>query len=163
MSLSLRIPISSPMQSIFMPYISLVLPSPVLPSPHTDVVTRPLQVYTCRPHPHTGSLTDSYPIPPPSLALVLQPPNDIPRKGTRSARNPHPMYNFLSYHCLSLPYFAFVITLSSVFTLKSTSEALSHPSWKRVMAEEMDVIYSNGTWELVTLPPILLVVVGFLQ
>ena len=137
----------------WMSYISLVLPSPALPSPHTDVVTQPFQVYTCRPRPHTGSLVDSSPIPPPSLASVLQPPNDLPRKGTRSAHNPHLVYNVLSYHCFSLPYFAFVITLSSVFTLKRTSKALSHPSWKRVMTEKMDVIYSNGTWELVTLSP----------
>ena len=33
--------------------IPLVLPSPDFPSPPTDVVTRPLQVYTCRPRPPT--------------------------------------------------------------------------------------------------------------
>ena len=63
------------------------------------------------------------------------------------------MYNFLIFHCLSLPYFAFVSTLSSISTPKSTSEALSHPGWKQAMAKEMDALYSNGTWELVALPP----------
>ena len=30
---------------------------------------------------------------------------------------------------------------------------LSHPSWKQAMTEEMIALYSNGTWELVALPP----------
>ena len=93
-------------------------------------------------------------MPPSSPAPIPPPPDDLPIaiwKGIRSTCNPHPVYNFLSYHRLSLPYFAFVSTLSSVFAPQSTSEALSHPGWKQAMAEEMDVLYSNGTWELVTL------------
>ena len=93
---------------------------------------------------------------PSSPASVPQPPDDLPiaiRKGTRSACNPHPVHNFLSYHRLSLPYFVFVSALSSVSTPKSTSEALSHPGWKQTITEEMDALYSNGTWELITLPP----------
>ena len=65
-----------------------------------------------------------------SLAHVPQPSDDLPiaiRKGTRSTSNLHPVYNFLSFHRLSLPYFAFVSTLSFVSTPKSTSEALFHP------------------------------------
>ena len=91
-----------------------------------------------------------------SLAPVPQSSDDLPiviRIGTRSTSNPHPIYNFLSFHRLSLPYFVFVSTLSSVSTPKSTSEALYHPSWKQAMTEEMDVLYSNGPWELVALPP----------
>ena len=85
-----------------------------------------------------------------SLAPVPQLSDDLPiaiRKGTCSTSNPHSVYNFLSFHRLSLPYFAFVSTLFSVSTPKSTSETLSHPIWKQVMAKEMDVLYSNGTWE----------------
>ena len=91
-----------------------------------------------------------------SPAPVLQPSNDLPItiwKGTRSTSNPHPVYNFLSFHRLSLPYFAFVSTLSSVSTPKSTSESLFHPGWKQAMAKEIDALYSNDTWELVVLPP----------
>ena len=91
-----------------------------------------------------------------SPALIPQPPNDLPiviRKGTRSTCNPHLVYNFLSYHHLSLPYFSFVSTMPSIFTPKITSKALSHSGWKQAMAEEIDALYSNGTWELVTLPP----------
>ena len=91
-----------------------------------------------------------------SLVSVPQLSDDLPiaiRKGTRSTSNPHSVYNFLSFHRLSLPYFSFVSILSSVSTPKSTSETLSHPGWKQAMTEEMDGLSSNGTWELVTLPP----------
>ena len=128
--------------------IPLVLPSPDLPSPPLDVVTRPLQVYTRRPRPPTGPRVDSSLMPQSSPTPIPQPSNDLPiaiQKGTRSTSNPHHVYNFLSFHRLSLPYFAFVSTLPSVSTPKSTSEALSHPGWKQTMAEEIDALYSNDT------------------
>ena len=136
--------------------IPLVLPSPDFPSPPTEVVTRPLQVYTRRPRPPLGPRVDSSLMPQSSPAPVPQPSDDLPiaiRKGTCSTSNPYPVYNFLTFHRLSLLYFAFVSTLSSVSTPKSTSEALSHLGWKQVMAEEIDALYSNDTWELVPLPP----------
>ena len=138
--------------------IPLVLPFPDFHSPPTIVVTRPLQVYTRRPRPRprTRPRGDSSLMPQSSPAPVPQPCDDLPiaiRKGTRSTSNPHPVYNFLSFHRLSLPYFAFVSTLSSVSTPKSTSEALSHPSWKQAMVEEIDALYSNDTWDLVALRP----------
>ena len=111
--------------------IPLILPSPDFSSPPTDVVTRPLQVYTRRPRPPTGPLVDSSSMTPSSLALVTQPPNELPialQKGTHYTCNKHHVYNFLSFCRLSLPYFDFVSTLCSVSTLKDTSEALSHPS-----------------------------------
>lgn len=46
---------------------------------------------------------------------------------------------------------AFVSSLSSVFIPKTTSEALSHPSWCQVMLEEIDTLTLNGTWDLVPL------------
>ena len=136
--------------------IPLVLPSPDFPSPPTDVVTRSLQVFTRRPRPPTRPRVDSSHMPQSSPAPVPQSSNDLPiaiRKGTRSTFNPHPVYNFLSFYCLYLPYFAFVSTLSFVSTPKITSEALSHPRWKQEMAEEIDTLYSNDTLELVALPP----------
>ena len=113
--------------------ISLVLPSLDFPSPPIDAMTQPLQVYTSHPRPPTGPLVESSSMPPSSPAPVPQPSDDLTiviQKGTRSTSNPHLVYNFLSFHHLSLPYFTFVSTLSSVSTPKSTSEALSHPSWK---------------------------------
>ena len=87
--------------------------------------------------------------------LVLLSPTDIPiviRKGTRSSRNPHPIYNFLTYHRLSFQYSAFVSTLSSIYVPQTMHEALSHPDWKQTMVKEMTALHSNGTWDLVTLP-----------
>ena len=110
--------------------IPLVLPSLDFPSPPTDVVTRPLRVYNRYHRPLTRPLPDSSSMPPSSPASVPQPRDDQPiviRNGTRSTCNPHPVYNFLSLHHLSLPYFAFVSTLSFVSTPKSTSEVLSNP------------------------------------
>ena len=119
-------------------------------------MTRPLQVYTRRPRPPTRPLVEASSMPQSSLAPVPQSFDDLPfsiRKCTCSTSNPHPVYNFFNFHRLSLPCFAFVSTLSSVSTLKSTSEALSHPDWKQVVVEEMDALYYYGTWELVALPP----------
>ena len=36
------------------------------------------------------------------------------RKGTRSSRNPHPIYNFLSYNRLSPSYYSLLSSVSSV-------------------------------------------------
>ena len=137
-------------------HVPLVLPSLDFPSPPTDALTRPLHVYTRRPHPSIRPLVDSSSMPPSSPTPVPPPLDDLTitiRKGTHSTYNPYSVYNFLSYHRLSLLYFAFVFTLSFVFTPKSTSEAISHLGWRQAMAEEMDALYFNGTWELVTLPP----------
>ena len=109
--------------------IPLALPSLDFPSPPTEVVTRLLQVYTRLPRPPPGPRVDSSLMPQSSSAPVPQPSDDLPiaiRKGTCSTSNPHPVYNFLSFHRLSLFYFVFVSTLSSVSTPKSTSETLSH-------------------------------------
>ena len=135
--------------------IPLVLPSLDFLFPPMDVVTRPLHVYTRHHRPPIGPLVESSSMPQSSPTPVLQPYDDLPiaiRKGTRSTYNSHPVYNFFSFHHLSLPYFAFVSTLSSISTPKSTSEALSHPSWKQAMTEEIDALYSNCTWKLVALP-----------
>ena len=109
--------------------IHLVLPSLDFPSPPTDAVTRPLQVYTRRTRPPTGPLVESSSMPPSFPASVPQPYDDLPIaiwKGTRFTSNPHLVYNFLIFNRLSLPYYAFISTLSSVSTLNNTSETLSH-------------------------------------
>ncbi|RVX18665.1 Retrovirus-related Pol polyprotein from transposon TNT 1-94 [Vitis vinifera] len=139
--------------------VSEVLPIPIV-SPPDAMPPRPLQVYHRRPRvvaplPFAEAPVDSLPIPSALLAPALPSPNDLPiavRKGTRSTRNPHPIYNFLSYHRLSSPYSAFVSAISSVSLPKSTHETLSHPGWRQAMMDEMAVLHSNGTWDLVVLP-----------
>ncbi|RVX23604.1 Retrovirus-related Pol polyprotein from transposon TNT 1-94 [Vitis vinifera] len=139
--------------------VSEVLPFPIV-SPSDVVPPRPLQVYHRRPRvaaplPFAEAPADSLLIPSASPAPALPSPDDLPiaiRKGTRSTRNPHPIYNFLSYHRLSSPYFAFVYAISSVSLPKNTHEALSHPGWRHAIVDEMDALHSNGTWDLVVLP-----------
>ncbi|KAJ9683729.1 hypothetical protein PVL29_019345 [Vitis rotundifolia] len=139
--------------------VSEVLPILIV-SPPNAMPPRPLQVYHRRPRvvaplPFAEAPADSLPIPSASPAPDLPSPNDLPiavRKGIRSTRNSHPIYNFLSYHRLSSPYSAFVSAISSVSLPKSTHEALSHPGWRQAMVDEMAALHSNGTWDLVVLP-----------
>nr|CAN79672.1 hypothetical protein VITISV_012210 [Vitis vinifera] len=149
------------MKCLFLGYSRLhkVLPLPIV-SPSDVVPPRPLQAYHRRPRvaaplPFAKAPADSLPIPSASPAPALPSPDDLPiaiRKGTRSTHNPHPIYNFLSYHRLSSPYSAFVSAISFVSFPKSTHEALSHPGWRQAMVDEMDALHSNGTWDLVVLP-----------
>ena len=92
--------------------------------------------------------TASHPAPVSPPAAVLPSEDMLPiafRKGTRSSHNPHPIYNFLSYHRLSSPFCAFVSSLSSVSVPKTASEALSDPRWQVAMVDEMTALHSNGT------------------
>nr|CAN62254.1 hypothetical protein VITISV_023170 [Vitis vinifera] len=114
--------------------VSEVLPLPII-SPPDAVPSRPLQVYHRRhrvavPPSLAEILADSLPIPSASPTPTLPIFADLPialRKGNRSTRNPHSIYNFLSYHRLSSSYSAFVSAISSVSLPKSTPGALSHP------------------------------------
>jgi len=107
------------------PSISEVLPVPYLDGPL--VPTKPLQVYHRRPRPAIPDDSSPEPV----VAPSLDPPSDdsnspplAPRKGTRSTRNPHPIYNFLCYHRLSSPHYAFTSALSSV-SIPKTQQKLS--------------------------------------
>ena len=91
---------------------------------------------------------------PSSTSLVLPSHTDPPiaiRTSTHSSRNPHPIYTFLSYHRLFSPYSAFISTLFFVSLPYTVHEALFHPGWKQAVVEEMDVLHSTGTWDLVPL------------
>ncbi|KAK2418425.1 putative mitochondrial protein [Trifolium repens] len=98
-----------------------------------------------KPHDSAPAPSVNIPAPAPDVPIVI-------RKGNRSTRNPHPIYNFLSYHRLSPTYCAFVSALSSVSIPKTIQEALSHPGWRQAIIDEMSALDSNGTWELVPLP-----------
>ena len=70
---------------------------------------RPLQVYTHRPRTDTRPSADSSSMAPSSMTRVLSSPTNLPiaiQKGAHSSRNPHSIYNFLTYHRLSSPYSA---------------------------------------------------------
>ena len=128
---------------------------------------RPLQVYTRRSRPNTKPPTDSSLMTPSSQTLVLSSPANLPitvRKGTRSSHNSHTIDNFLTYHHLSSSYSAFISTLSFVSLPKTMHEALSHPGWKQAIVEEMAALHSTGTWDIVTLllVSLMLVVIEFI-
>ena len=119
--------------------VSEVLPLPIISTPIFDVVrSRSLQVYHRRhraivPLPSAEVLVDSLPIPSASPTPALPPADHLPialRKGNQSTCNPHPIYNFFSYHRLSSPYSAFVYTISYVSLPKNTNKALSHSGWR---------------------------------
>ncbi|RVW53002.1 Retrovirus-related Pol polyprotein from transposon RE1 [Vitis vinifera] len=136
-----------------------VLPIPIV-SPPDAMPPRPLQVYHRRPRvvaplPFPEAPADSLPIPSASPAPALPSPNDLPiavRKGTRSTRNPHPIYNFLSI----IDYLHPILLLFLLYPLflfhRSTHEALSHPGWRQAMVDEMTALHSNDTWDLVVYP-----------
>ncbi|QHO14032.1 Retrovirus-related Pol polyprotein [Arachis hypogaea] len=136
------------------PSITEVLPVPYLDGP--PIPTKPLQVYHRRPRPAVQDNSSPEPVAEPSLdpssGVSSSPPIAL-RQGTRSTRNPNPIYNFLSYHRLSSSHYAFTSSLSSVSIPKTTAEALSHPGWRQAMIEEMSALHSTGTWDLVPLPP----------
>ena len=112
------------------PHVSDVLslpitpPSPNVPSPSVNVPSRLLQFYTCRPYVDTKTLVDSSLVQSSSPAPIMPPTDDLPivlPKGTHSTRNPHPIYNFMSYHHFSLPYSTFVPILSPISIPKTNS------------------------------------------
>ena len=92
---------------------------------------------------------DSSPVPPSPTPIMPSAEATIPpialRKGIRSSRNPHPIYNFLSYHRLSPSYYAFVSILFNILVPKTIREALAHPKWRDAMIEEMTALHDNGT------------------
>ena len=134
--------------------VTEVLPLLIISSPiFDDVPSRPLQVYHRRHRfvfslPSAEAPADSLPIysafPTPVLPLADNLPIAL-RKGNRSTSNPHPIYNFLSYHRLSSPYFAYVYAISFVSFPKNTNEALSHPGWQQAMVDEMAALHSTDT------------------
>ena len=119
-------PINHPPNSdvISLPLLYLVPDTSPVPS---ATPPQPLQVYTRRPRTDIGPPADSSPMAPSSMTPVLSSPANLPiaiRKGTHSSRNPHPIYNFLTYHRLSSSYFAFVSTLPSVYVPKTVHETI---------------------------------------
>ena len=135
--------------------------NPIQPNNTPESSPPPLITYQHRtqrigPQPHAGS---SYSCPSPSVAQPMNSTSDdssLPialRKGIRSTRNPHPIYNFLSYNRLSPSYFSFVSAVSPITIPKNVFEALVHPGWRQAMIDEMQAFEQNDTWELVPLPP----------
>ncbi|RVW65211.1 Retrovirus-related Pol polyprotein from transposon RE1 [Vitis vinifera] len=59
----------------------------------------------------------------------------------------------LPSHRFLLPQPCHLLIICLLLFGKSTSEALSHPGWRQAMVDEMAALHSNGTRDLVSLPP----------
>ena len=123
-----------------------------------DIVPPPLLTYQRRTQSQTPNIEDPQDSdPPPSDSQTMDPSSSSPsldsdnnwpialRKGIRSTRNPYPVYNFLSYHLLSPPYFSFVSSLSSIKVLNNVHEALGHLGWRQAMIDETKALEHNDT------------------
>ncbi|RDX77992.1 hypothetical protein CR513_41795, partial [Mucuna pruriens] len=135
-------------------------------SVHSQVELSPPSMSTCQSRtqemgtPVCEDLLDSCPLPstdPTPDPLPSSPSHDSDigwpialRKGIHFTCNPHPIY--LSYHRLSLSYFSFVSSVSSITIPKYVGEALNHLGWRQAMIVEMQALEQSGTWELVPLP-----------
>ena len=99
-----------------------VVPSSPPNSPEVTYQSKTKQVGSTVPEvssrdPHPSSTSPQLMDPPSSSTSFYHSDSDWPiaiKKGTHSTHNPHPIYNFLSYHCLSPTYISFVI-LSSFY------------------------------------------------
>uniref|UniRef100_A0A2N9J5N3 Integrase catalytic domain-containing protein n=1 Tax=Fagus sylvatica TaxID=28930 RepID=A0A2N9J5N3_FAGSY len=143
-----------------------ILSSPVIPTPIPFAPQAPpiSQVYVRRRHqgaPLVPPQVESPPLPPSSASTSADPPLpqstsdlDLPialRKSKRTCTD-HPISNFVSFDHLSSSFKAFSLSVSSIVVPKSYREALSHPSWRKAMDEEMHALDLNHTWDLVHKP-----------
>jgi len=130
------------------------------PSPLTDTLPSPnLQHRTLTDSPIIHEFGESPTSDPSRSSLAPMPPDEgdsswpiALRKGIRSTRNPYPIYNFLSYHILSLPCCSLLFSVSFATIPKNVKEALDQPGWWQAMIAEMQALEHNNTWELMPLP-----------
>ena len=115
---------------------------------------RPLQVYHRRQHPpmlppvEQFSTTAADPTILDSTTSKLDMPIAL-RKGKRSS-TAHPISNFMSYDKLHPAFHSFALSIYSESISKNYQKIIQIPHWKAAMDDEMEVLQSRGTWELVT-------------
>ena len=123
-------------------YVSLLVPT-LAPIPITPLIT---QVYSRRQNPPASS---------PTLTALSSNPvqnNDFPialYKGKHQCA--HPISSFVSYNHLSSSSCSFIPSLGPISLPNTVYEALSHPSWRSAMVEEIQALDDNGTWNLIQL------------
>ena len=118
--------------------------APPIPTPIKPPIT---QVYTrCQNPPVSGP-------PPAASTSYLVPDDDLPIALHKDRRQcVHPISSFCTYNQLSSQSCSFIASLDSISLLNTFKEALSHPSWRSAMIEEIDALNGNSTWNLVHLP-----------
>lgn len=121
---------------------------------------KPLQVYVRKRKGNIDqTIKDSVPVLPsgtsPSLLGNIPNTVDIPialRKAKRTCTH-HPIAKFVSSYKLNSSFRAFTSSLDSTFIPHNVQEALKHPGWQAAMKDEMQALWQNHTWQLVSLPP----------
>jgi len=101
--------------------------SPLAPTTESDLPTPKLDLSTC------------------DLPIAL-------RKDIRSTRNPSLHYVALSYHRLSSPLYACLLSISSTTISKFVHDALAHLGWHQAILNELSALHNSATWEFVPLP-----------
>nr|CAN67317.1 hypothetical protein VITISV_019719 [Vitis vinifera] len=87
------------------------------------------------------------------IPIVSPPESYAPSTTSGLSSSPaHLLTHFLSLR-LHLPRLCLLLMTYPLLFGKSTHEALSHPGWRQAMVDEMTALHSNGTWDLVVLPP----------
>ena len=122
-------------------------PVPLAPTPAPVPVKPPItQVYFQHQIPPVSSpilaVSSSDPVRNDDLSIAL-------RKGKRQYA--HSISSFVSYNHLSSSSCSFITSLDSISLPNIVREALSHPSWRSAMMDEMQALDDNGTWDLVPL------------
>lgn len=69
------------------------------------------------------------------------------------SHHPNPKYaSILNYDRLSTSYVSFVSAMDFVSIPKSICGVMTDPNCRQTMVKEMDALYSNNTWDIITLP-----------
>ena len=119
--------------TIASPMVSLIPALAPLKPPITHVYTQRYNPPVSSP-PLAASTSD--PVPDDDLPIAL-------RKGRRQCV--HPISPCCTYNQLSCQSCSFIASLNSISLPNTFQEALSHPSWRSAMIEEIDALNGNGT------------------
>ena len=132
-SLSSTIPSQGEDDDLLVYTISSPTPAPILVKPPIT------QVYSRRRNPPISSPTSaalsSDPIQNDDLLIAL-------RKGKRQCA--HPISSFVFYNHLSFSSCSFIASLDSISLPNTVREALSHPSWRSAIVDEMQASDDYG-------------------
>ena len=125
--------------------VPTLAPTPISTAPALAQIKPPItQVYSQHQNPPVSSPTmvasSSDPMQKFDLPIALH-------KG--KCQCAHLISLFISYNHLSFSSYSFIASLDFISLPNIVREALSHHGWRSVMADEMQALDDNGTWDLV--------------
>lgn len=69
-----------------------------------------------------------------------------------SSGTPFPLSQFTSFHHLSSPHAAYLLSLSTISEPHAYAQVVKYPSWQEAMDKEIEALQNNNTWILTELP-----------